>query len=119
MGTIHQGVPRNVETHPGGPPSLFPGTAGGADVMADFSSRGGPQQTLGISKPDVTATGVAILAGGTPMPNDSGETASFGAPGEYMFISGTSMSSPHVAGAASALERSPFGLDALGRSNPL
>ncbi len=104
MGTIHQGVLRNVETHPGGPPSLFPGTAGGADVMAGFSSRGGPGQTLGISKPDVTATGVSILAGGTPMPNDSGEAASFGAPGEYMFISGTSMSSPHVAGAAALLK---------------
>ncbi len=104
MGTIRQGVPRNVESHPGGPPSLFPGTAGGADVMAGFSSRGGPGQTLGISKPDVSATGVAILAGGTPMPNDSGETASFGAPGEYMFISGTSMSSPHVAGAGALLK---------------
>ena len=103
-GMITQGVLKNVETHPGGPPSLFPGTAGGADVMADFSSRGGPEQTLGISKPDVTATGVAILAGGTPMPNDSGESASFGALGEYMFISGTSMSSPHVAGAAALLK---------------
>jgi hypothetical protein len=104
MGTIHQGALRNVETHPGGPPSLFAGTAGGADVVADFSSRGGPGQTLGISKPDVTATGVAILAGGTPMPNDSGEASSFGAHGEYMFISGTSMSSPHVAGAAALLK---------------
>jgi subtilisin family serine protease len=103
-GSITQGVLRNVETHPGGPPSLFPGTAGGSDVIADFSSRGGPGQTLGISKPDVTATGVAILAGGTPMPNDSGEASSFGALGEYMFISGTSMSSPHVAGAAALLK---------------
>jgi hypothetical protein len=102
-GTISQGVLRNVATHPGGPPSLYPSTAGGADVMADFSSRGGSGQTLGISKPDVTATGVAILAGGTPVPNDSGEAASFGALGEYMFISGTSMSSPHVAGAAALL----------------
>jgi hypothetical protein len=104
MGTILQGVLTNVAAHPGGPPSLFPGTAGGADVMAGFSSRGGPGQTLGVNKPDVTATGVAILAGGTPMPNDSGEAASFGAPGEYMFISGTSMSGPHVAGAAALLK---------------
>jgi hypothetical protein len=104
MGTIHQGVLTNVESHPGGPPSLWPGAAGGGDVMAPFSSRGGPGQTLGISKPDVSATGVQILAGGTPMPNDSGEAASFGAPGEYMFISGTSMSSPHVAGAAALLK---------------
>ena len=33
------------------------------DVMASFSSRGGPGQTLGVSKPDVTAPGVQILAG--------------------------------------------------------
>ncbi len=103
-GSITQGVAKFVDTHPGGPPSLFPGTAGGADVIADFSSRGGPGQTLGINKPDVTAPGVSILAGGTPMPNDSGEAASFGALGEYMFISGTSMSSPHVAGAAALLK---------------
>jgi subtilisin family serine protease len=83
--------------------------------MANFSSRGGPGQTLGISKPDVTATGVAILAGGTPMPNDSGGTASFGAPGEYMFISGTSMSSPHVAGAAALIS---IRTGRLGRSSP-
>ena len=36
------------------------------DKMAAFSSRGGPGQTLGISKPDVTAPGVQILAGNTP-----------------------------------------------------
>ncbi|MGH9335040.1 MAG: S8 family serine peptidase, partial [Vicinamibacteria bacterium] len=83
MGTIAQGALRKVNSHPGGPPSIFPGTAGGVNVMADFSSRGGPGQSLGISKPDVTATGVAILAGGTPLPNDSGETSSFGALGEY------------------------------------
>jgi hypothetical protein len=35
------------------------------DVMASFSSRGGPGQPLGVSKPDVTAPGVQILAGNT------------------------------------------------------
>ena len=47
------------------------------DKMATFSSRGGPNQTLGISKPDVTAPGVQILAAHTPLPED----ASGGPPG--------------------------------------
>jgi len=70
------------------------------DVMAAFSSRGGPGQTLGISKPDVTAPGVQILAGHTPDP----ATPFGGKPGElFQAIAGTSMSSPHVAGAAALL----------------
>lgn len=70
------------------------------DVMAAFSSRGGPNQTLGISKPDITAPGVQILAGHTPFP----ATQVGGVPGQYFqAISGTSMSSPHVAGSAALL----------------
>jgi hypothetical protein len=101
--TFTQGTLRSIDDFPGGPPSLWPGTAGGADVMASFSSRGGPGQTLGISKPDVAAPGVQILAGRTlePAAPDSSAT---GAPGLYMFISGTSMSSPHVAGAGALLK---------------
>lgn len=71
------------------------------DVMAYFSSRGGPGQTLGISKPDVTAPGVQILAGHSPMP----ATVAGGLPGElFQSIQGTSMSSPHVAGSAALLK---------------
>jgi hypothetical protein len=71
------------------------------DVMAAFSSRGGPGQSLGISKPDVTAPGVQILAGHTPMP----ATVGGGLPGElFQVIQGTSMSGPHVAGAAALLK---------------
>lgn len=71
------------------------------DVMAAFSSRGGARQSLGISKPDVTAPGVQILAGHTPIPeNEVG-----GLPGElFQSIQGTSMSSPHNAGAAALVK---------------
>lgn len=76
-------------------PSLVQG-----DVMAAFSSRGGPGQSLGISKPDVTAPGVQILAGHTPMPEDQ----LGGPPGElFQAIQGTSMSAPHATGAAALL----------------
>lgn len=61
-------------------------------VMADFSSRGSDTVAPDLIKPDVTAPGVNILAGATPTPTN-------GAPGQlFQSISGTSMSSPHVAG---------------------
>ncbi len=67
---------------------------GQGDVMAAFSSRGPGGPTV---KPDVTAPGVQILAGQTPTPFSSDG----GPPGQlYQAISGTSMSSPHVAGSA-------------------
>lgn len=71
------------------------------DKMAAFSSRGGPGQTLGISKPDITAPGVQILAGHTPLP----ATVGGGLPGQlFQSIQGTSMSSPHIAGSAALLK---------------
>jgi uncharacterized repeat protein (TIGR01451 family) len=83
-------------TFPPGSPSTVRG-----DDMASFSSRGGTMQTIGISKPDVTGPGVQILAGHTPMPaaQTSGITDQL-----FWAISGTSMSSPHVAGAGALLK---------------
>ncbi len=68
--------------------------------MASFSSRGGTGQTLGISKPDVTAPGVQILAGNTSTPSEVVD----GPSGQlFQAIAGTSMSAPHVAGAGALL----------------
>jgi subtilisin family serine protease len=73
------------------------------DVMASFSSRGGPAQPLGVSKPDITAPGVQILAGNTPAPALAAEGAQ---PAGELFqaIAGTSMSSPHIAGSGALLK---------------
>ncbi len=67
------------------------------NVMADFSSRGPYPNVPDWVKPDVTAPGVNILAGNTPEPNDG----SFG--GYFQYLSGTSMSTPHVAGLAALI----------------
>ncbi len=78
---------------------------GQGDVMASFSSRGGPGQTLGVSKPDITAPGVQILAGASPQhltPAEGG--VALGPEGElFQAIAGTSMSSPHIAGAGALI----------------
>lgn len=70
-----------------------------APFMADFSSRGPNEIAPDIIKPDVTAPGVNILAGAAPNPY-------LGAPDQlFQSISGTSMSSPHVAGVYALLKQ--------------
>jgi minor extracellular serine protease Vpr len=62
------------------------------DIFAGFSSRG-PNGDPDIFKPDITAPGVNILAGYSP--NWNGE--------KFAFLGGTSMSAPHITGAAALM----------------
>jgi hypothetical protein len=93
-----------VSTHTNVMATWAQGTAqpGQPDVMASFSSRGPVGDWI---KPDVTAPGVQVLAGMTPQPDQT--TADNGPPGNlYQAIAGTSMSSPHSAGASALVKAS-------------
>jgi len=66
-----------------------------ADRMASFSSRG-PNRAVDTLVPDVVAPGVDILAA---LGSGSYDV------NEHGFVSGTSMASPHVAGAAALVKQ--------------
>lgn len=73
---------------PGDYPEAFAtGATGMTDLIFDLSSRG--PSFFGETKPDVTAPGVSIYSS---VPTD-----------QYMFMSGTSMASPHTAGLVALL----------------
>lgn len=76
---------------------IIPGTPtinAPAPFMASFSSRGPLRASIDLLKPDLTAPGEDILAAVSPVPLGR----------NFDFLSGTSMSSPHVAGLAALLK---------------
>lgn len=72
-----------------------------APLMASFSSRGPARAGDGdLLKPDITAPGVDVLAAYSPDAGGNGRN--------WDFLSGTSMSSPHIAGlAALVIQQNP------------
>lgn len=67
-----------------------------APTMASFSSRGPLRAGNGdLLKPDITAPGVDVLAAYSPVENGR----------NFDFLSGTSMSSPHIAGLAALMKQ--------------
>lgn len=94
--------PQSISSPGSADAALTVGAVDGNDKLADFSSTG-PREGDSAIKPDVTAPGVDITAAAAPgslIDQEVGEN-----PPGYLTISGTSMATPHVAGAAAILKQ--------------
>ncbi|WP_239516003.1 MULTISPECIES: S8 family serine peptidase [unclassified Streptomyces] len=78
--------------------ALTVGAVDDSDVLAPFSGTG-PRLGDGAIKPDVTAPGVDVTAAALSGGGEGGD------PDGYVSMSGTSMATPHAAGAAALLKQ--------------
>ncbi|MEV8535227.1 S8 family serine peptidase [Streptomyces sp. NPDC051211] len=94
--------PGTIDSPASADAALTVGAVNDADAVADFSGTG-PRLGDGAIKPDVTAPGVdttAAAAVGSVLVGRYGQN-----PAGYLTISGTSMATPHAAGAAALLKQ--------------
>ena len=88
----NNGIDGSVSSPASAPSALAVGAVNADNTLADYSSVG-PRLERGVLKPEITAPGTDILAAKA---YGRGEDA-------YQRMSGTSMATPHVAGAAAIL----------------
>ncbi|MGW2559472.1 S8 family peptidase [Streptomyces sp. NPDC001514] len=95
----NEGTPRSIGSPAAAPSALTVGSITKEGEMSSFSSRG-PAVADGGVKPEITAPGSAITAARAAGTLDNAAGSEF-----YATISGTSMATPHVSGAAAILKQ--------------